>query len=79
MRLDDLGGAETLSESQISLSKRATALEVALEGMEAKLSTGVEVGLGLYERLTGTLTNLCEMLGLERRERSVTSTASAGS
>ena len=40
LRLDDLGDADMLSENQISLLRRASALE-RLEGARAVMSTGV--------------------------------------
>lgn len=71
LRLDDLGGADLVSEGQLSLSRRAAALECELEGMEAGMSAGEEVDLDLFGRLTGTLARVLEKLGLERRKPQV--------
>ena len=71
LRLDDLGGADLVSEGQLSLSRRASAIECELERMEAGMSAGEEVDLDLFGRLTGTLARVLEKLGLERRKREV--------
>lgn len=70
LRLDDLGGADLLSEGQISLAKRASALEVELEAMDADMSAArASVDLDMYARVTGTLARVLEKLGLERVKR----------
>ena len=69
LRLDDLGGADLVSEGQLSLSRRASAIECELERMEAGMSAGEEVDLDLFGRLTGTLARVLEKLGLERVKR----------
>src|SRR6478735_8399377 len=46
----DLGGTSALSAAKLSLCRRAAALEVALETMEARMSAGEEVDLDRYGR-----------------------------
>jgi hypothetical protein len=59
-----------MSEAQLSLCRRASALEVQLEQMEAKMSEGdVKVDLDLYNRLAGNLHRTFETLGVERKPR----------
>ncbi len=48
LRLDDLGDALTLSENQISLSRRASALACPLEALESLMETGAAVRLSKY-------------------------------
>ena len=69
LRLDDLGDAATLSESQVSLSKRAAALEVSLEADEAAMSRGDDVNLKTYAEVAGQLTRILVALGLKRVPR----------
>lgn len=67
----DLGGPELLSAAQLSLIKRASALETELEQMEGRLSSGVVVDLDVFARVTGHLRRILETLGLERRPREI--------
>jgi hypothetical protein len=69
----DLGGADLLSESQVSLIKRASALECELEAMEGRLSLGEAVDLDEFGRATNTLRRTLESLGLGRVPRAVKS------
>jgi hypothetical protein len=68
----DLGGVELLSEAQLSLIKRASALELECEQAEGKLSMGQEIDLDLYQRMLNSLRRALETLGLERKARDVT-------
>ena len=71
--VSDLGGPDAgLSEAQISLIKRASAVEVELEAMEGKMSRGEPVDLDLFTRALGHLRRVLETLGLERKPRNVT-------
>src|SRR5256885_8640102 len=54
LHASDLGGAETLSEAQLSLCRRASTMEVELERMEGQLSLGNEVDLEIYSRMPAT-------------------------
>jgi hypothetical protein len=67
----DLGGRDLLSEAQLSLIKRASAIECELERLDAALSLGEAVDLDAYGRATSHLRRLFETLGLERRPREV--------
>jgi hypothetical protein len=71
---NDLGGRNLLSEAQLSLIRRAAAIECELERLDAMLSIGAEVDLDSYGRAASHLRRLFETLGLERRARDVTPT-----
>jgi hypothetical protein len=62
----DLGGPEGLSEAQVSICRRASALECELERMEGQMSTGQSVDIEVYGRLTGRLCRLLELIGVRR-------------
>ena len=69
--ISDLGGRDLLSEAQLSLIRRASAIECELERLDAALSLGEAVDLDSYARATSHLRRLFETLGLERRPREV--------
>jgi hypothetical protein len=69
--ISDLGGATVLSESQMSLVRRASAIECELEQMEGRLSRGGNVDLDGFTRAASHLRRILETLGLERRPREV--------
>jgi hypothetical protein len=71
LRLHDLGPYESLSESQVSLARRATTIEVELERLETALSAGEDVDMDLYQRLVNTLGRQLERLGLKRVPREI--------
>jgi hypothetical protein len=64
--VSDLGGADMLSEAQLSLVKRASALEVELELAEGKLSAGEPIDMDLHLRGIGALRRTLESIGLAR-------------
>src|SRR5262245_8215912 len=66
LHASDLGGYETLSEAQISICRRASALEVELESLEGRLSAGIPVDIEVYGRISGRLCRLLEMIGIRR-------------
>jgi hypothetical protein len=66
-------GRDALTAAQMSLIKRACALECELERLDARLSVGEEVDLDLYGRAASHLRRLFETLGIERRARVVPS------
>jgi hypothetical protein len=70
--ISDMGGREMLSEAQLSLIKRASAIELELEQMEGRLSKGEQVDLDTFTRAASHLRRLLETLGLERKARDVT-------
>jgi hypothetical protein len=69
--VSDLGGADMLSEAQASLIKRASAIEVELERLEAALSRGEAIDLDAFTRATSHLRRVLESLGIERKPRPV--------
>ncbi len=75
----DLGGEEALSAAEISLCRRAAAIEVQLELLESRMSEGdmsPETG-DLHGRLSGHLRRLFEVLGVKRRAKTVKAPATA--
>jgi hypothetical protein len=68
----DMGGRDLLSEAQLSLVKRASAIECELEQMEGRLSKSEQVDLDTFTRAASHLRRLLESLGLERKPRNVT-------
>src|SRR5215469_4510814 len=62
----DLGGYDMLSEAQISICRRAAALECELEAMEGRMSAGIPIEIEVYGRLTGRLCRLFEIIGVRR-------------
>ena len=69
LRLDDLGDPTTLSENQISIARRSSAIECELEQLEAAMSSGATVDLAKYAAAAGTLGRLLKQLGLQRAPR----------
>jgi hypothetical protein len=70
--ISDMGGRDMLSEAQLSLIKRASAIELELEQMEGRLSKGEQVDLDTFTRAVSHLRRLLETLGLRRQARDVT-------
>lgn len=68
----DLGGADLLSEAQVSLIRRTAAIETELELMEGRLSKGEQVDLDVFTRSSSHLRRILETLGIERKQRDVT-------
>ena len=66
---NDLGGLDMLSEAQISIIRRASAMECELEQMEARMSTGQPIDPDQYGRLEGRLCRLFELIGIKRRAK----------
>src|SRR5262245_12913311 len=64
--MNDLGGGEFLSEAQVSVCRRVSALECELEAMEARMSEGQKIDLNMYGRLTGRLCRMLELVGIRR-------------
>jgi hypothetical protein len=67
-------GRNVLSEAQLSLIRRASAIECELERLDALLSVGEEINLDEYGRATSHLRRLFEVLGVERKPRDVSLT-----
>lgn len=77
LHVDDKGGGEAVSEAERSIIRRAAALEVELERLEAKFATSGEAepaDLDLYQRTSNTMRRHFEAIGLQRRARDVTPT-----
>jgi hypothetical protein len=66
------GDLNSLSEAKRSLIKRAATIEIELEAIEGKLSTGKEADLSTYAMAAGHLKRILETLGLDRVARDVT-------
>jgi hypothetical protein len=66
----DLGG-EGLSEAQISICRRASAMEIELEAMEARMSEGQPIDIDVYGRLAGRLCRLFDIIGVKRLARPI--------
>jgi hypothetical protein len=69
--VSDLGGADVLSAAQVSLVRRASAIECECESMEGRLSKGLPVDLDIFTRSASHLRRILETLGLERKPRDV--------
>lgn len=76
LHLSDIGGEDFASQAQVSLVRRAAALTVELERLEAKFATNdhAEPNVERHQRATNTLRRTLQALGLERRQRDVTPT-----
>jgi hypothetical protein len=71
--VSDIGGSATASEAQRSIIRRIATLTVELERIEAKFAIGTGDNLlDIYQRTAGNLRRLLESIGLERRQRDVT-------
>lgn len=67
-----LGGPDYASESRKHLAKRATALIVWCETIEARLAAGDDLDVGQFTTATNTLRRLLLDLGLDPAQRDVT-------
>ena len=54
-----------LSEAQLSLVRRASAIECELEQLEGRLSMGETIDLDVFTRSTSHLRRVFEALGIE--------------
>jgi hypothetical protein len=72
--VSDLGGHAVLSEAQVSLIRRASAIECELEQQEGKLSQGEQIDLDVFTRSASHLRRIFETLGVARVARDVTPT-----
>src|SRR5262245_19012714 len=61
--VSDMGGADALSEGELSLIRRASAIECELELMEGELSKGGVVNLDVFTRSVSHLRRVLETLG----------------
>jgi hypothetical protein len=80
LHLSDLGGEQHTSEAEKSIARRAACLVVELEQMEIRFATGdtpegEETNghlIDRYQRCANTLRRLLESLGLQRRQKDIT-------
>lgn len=72
LHVADMGGADALSEAQISLIKRVATIELELEQMDGKLSMGEKVDLDAYSRASGHLRRILDSLGIKRTTKTIT-------
>jgi hypothetical protein len=68
----NLGGIDVLSSAQLSLIRRASAIEVELEQQEGQLSRGEPVDLDKFARAASHLRRIHETLGIKRVPRDIT-------
>jgi hypothetical protein len=69
--ISDMGGTAELSQAQLSLIRRASAIECELEQLEGQLSMGEEINLDAFTRAASHLRRILETLGLGRHARDV--------
>lgn len=77
IHLADLGGADNTSAAELSIIRRAAALTVELERLEAQFANAGQADantLDLYARVSANLRLLLESVGIQRRPRDVTLT-----
>jgi hypothetical protein len=79
-QVSDLGGAEVISSAEMVLVRRAAMITLQLEMMDAEFARNDGVAsakaLDLYGRTAGNLRRLLEALGLQRRQKDVTTLGS---
>lgn len=73
---DDLGGEASLSYLQRSLVERALWIEYWIAQQERILADGGEADIGRMTQATNSLLGLYRTLGIERRQKDVTTLAS---
>jgi hypothetical protein len=66
LHVNDGGGADRMSEAEVSLCKRCATLEIQLESMEAAMSEGKIVDVEQYARIASHLRRIFETTGLKR-------------
>jgi len=69
--LEDLGGADQLSELERQLVRRCAALSIEAENQEAAKVMGGELNLEVYLPVVNALGRTAERLGLKRRQKLV--------
>jgi hypothetical protein len=68
----DLGGADRITETRISLIRRFASLCVLLEEQEVRIASGEEVDVSAYSHMSSTLVRLAARIGLKRVPKNVT-------
>lgn len=75
LHINDLGGADRVSEAERSICRRIATLTVELETLESKFieqGEATDKQLDLYQRTSGNLRRLLEAIGIHRKPRDVT-------
>jgi hypothetical protein len=70
--ISDLGGVAVMSEAKMQLVRRSALISVKCEVMEAQATSGAEIDLELYGKLTDRLGRALDRLGLERCAHDIT-------
>jgi hypothetical protein len=70
----DLGGADRLSETRLSLVRRFASLSAMLEEQEVHIARGETVDLSAFAHLSSTLCRLASRIGLKRVAKDITPT-----
>ncbi len=75
LHISDLGGADAISEAELSIVRRIAVLTVELETMEQAFALdghASQRALDLYVRVAGHLRRLLETIGIKRQAKPVT-------
>jgi hypothetical protein len=75
MHINDLGGFDLVSSSEVAIIKRAVTLEVECEQLEEKFALRGRAELNeleTFQRMSNTMRRHYESVGLKRRSRDVT-------
>ena len=70
--LSDLGGRDSISEGEYQLARRATAMSVQSEILEARMACAQSIDIEEFVKLVNGLKRTFTTLGLKRRARDVT-------
>ena len=73
--ISDLGGDDAVTSAEAAIVRRACVLQVELERREAKFAEAGEANdreIEIYQRVSNSLRRLLESIGLQRRQRDVT-------
>src|SRR6516225_8467909 len=65
--VSDLGGADTLSEGQRQIARRAATIAIACEKLEGEAAGGRDIDLVLYGMLCDRMGRAFDRLGLKRQ------------
>jgi hypothetical protein len=68
----DLGGADILTETRLSLVRRFASLSVLLEEQEVRIASGEPIDVSAYSHMSSTLVRLAVRIGLKRMPKNVT-------
>jgi hypothetical protein len=65
----DAGGQDQMTALSRGLRYRAAALMVILDQLDGRMLSGVPIDIAVYVLLTGTLTRIARLVGIEPRKR----------